>query len=145
MIVVKVIDANTARIASRAEANRNFGNVSFQSRSDWRTFDRAKHIAKCLNEEYKDEGRVYIATDAGSSVSPRYDVIEAPYVGDEVSYSFNGDSYPCGTIASISKTLKKITTTTGMSFYRRGESGSWVSNGTWTLIPSHIYEQNPSF
>lgn len=46
MIVVKVIDANTARIASRAEANRNFGNVSFQSRSDWHTFDRAKHIAK---------------------------------------------------------------------------------------------------
>ena len=145
MITVKVIDANTARIASRAEANRSRENASFQSRCDWKTFDRAKHIAKCLNEEYKDEGRVYIATDAGSSVSPRYDVIEAPYVGDEVSYSFNGDSYPCGTIASISKTLKKITTTTGMSFYRRGESGSWVSNGTWTLIPGHIYEQNPSF
>lgn len=88
---------------------------------------------------------IYIATDAGAHVSPRYDVILAPTVGSPVSRSFNGDSYPCGTITSVSKTLKKVTTSDGSVFFRKRLSGTWLKNGAWALISGHVYEQNPSF
>jgi len=90
-------------------------------------------------------GHLYIATDAGEWVSPRYDVVEAPTVGDEVSYAFNGDYYPCGVITAISKSLKLITTSTGRKFYRRRESGSWLNNGMWSLVSGHHSQINPEF
>jgi len=90
-------------------------------------------------------GEGYIATDAGEYVSPRYDVIDLPKIGAEVSYAFNGDYYPCGKIASISKSFKLITTTEGQKFYRRGESGCWKYNKTWSLVPGHISKLNPEF
>jgi hypothetical protein len=109
-----------------------------ETRNDWRTFEAAKEVAVAL-------GPQYIATDAGSHVSPRYDVIALPKVGDEASYAFNGDSYPCGKIVRISKSLKLIVTTEGQKFYRVRETGCWKYNRTWSLTAGHVYKQNPSF
>ena len=134
-------------IATRAvivsEDCRHAANV--EDRNDWKTYEAAVELAKLLGEGY-------VATDSGPNVSPRFDVIELPKVGDAVSYRFNGDSYPCGYVTSISKTLKKITATEDKNgtkvehhFFRRRLSGAWIKNGTWGLSPGHVYEQNPSF
>lgn len=87
-----------------------------------------------------------IVVDNGPHVSPRFSVIEPPKVGDKVSYGFNGDYYPDGEIVKISgKNLRIVTTSTGSKFWRRGNSGRWVMNGTWSLVPGHRSERNPSF
>jgi hypothetical protein len=109
-----------------------------ETRNDWKTFDKAAEVADVLGTEY-------IATDAGPNVSPRYDVIKLPKVGDKVSKAFNGDSYPCGVIVKISKTLKAITTDGGDVFYRVRQTGSWRNQGTWSLVPGHVSKLNPSF
>lgn len=111
---------------------------NLESRNDWRTFEAAKEIAVKL-------GTGYIAADSGANVSPRYDVVALPKVGDKVSYAFNGDYYPCGTITNISASLKLITTSEGQKFYRRGQTGKWVYNGTWSLVQGHISRLNPEF
>jgi hypothetical protein len=116
--------------------------VDVQDRHDWKTMQDAEDIALLLNL-HNDEK--YIAIDNGEWCSPRFDVLRMPQVGDDVSYGFNGDYYPCGKIKSISKTLKKITTTEGKDFFRRRQSGSWVMNGTWSLIHGTINERNPHF
>lgn len=108
-----------------------------ENRNDWKTLEAAQKVAAHLPG--------YIATDAGASVSPRYDVIKLPKVGDKVSKAFNGDSYPCGVIVKISKTLKAITTDGGDVFYRVRQTGSWRTAGTWSLQAGHVYTQNPSF
>lgn len=113
------------------------------NRNDWKTMLDAELIAAALNDTVKENR--YLATDAGPHVSPRYDVIELPRVGDKVSYAFNGDSYPCGEIVSISKSLKVIVTSEGKKFYRRRQTGSWINNGTWSLVPGHISKWNPEF
>lgn len=111
--------------------------------SNFRERDYAADIASQANA-LKD-GDTYVVEDRGSNVTPRYGVIRLFKVGDEVSYTFNGDTYPDGTIVSISKTLILIKTSTGRSYFRRGESGSWVRDRTWTLISGHHSERNPSF
>lgn len=90
-------------------------------------------------------GELYIATDDGEWVSPRYEVIKAPKVGDEVSKAFNGDYYPMGVIAKVSKSLKVIETSAGIKFYRRKLSGAWINGGMWSLVPGHIQRWNPEF
>lgn len=121
----------------RGTVGRKHG-IGIESRNDWHTFEAAKEVAAALGPDY-------IATDAGEWVSPRYDVIELPKVGAPVSYAFNGDSYPCGEIASISKSLKLIVTTEGQKFYRVRETGCWKYNRTWSLQSGHVYKQNPEF
>jgi hypothetical protein len=111
-------------------------------RSDWSTFEAAHEVAEAASIF---EGVEYIAIDRGAYTSPRFDVIRAPQVLDPVSYSFNGDSYPCGYIKTISKSLKKITTTTGETFYRRKQTGAWLMNRQWSMIAGHIEERNPHF
>lgn len=101
-------------------------------------------------EEYAKElelktGDKYLPCDYGSHRSPRFEVVRLPKVGEPVSKSFNGDSYPEGVIVSVSKTYRKITTSTGLSFYRVGMTGGWRENGTWWLTPGHINERNPCF
>lgn len=90
-------------------------------------------------------GELYVATDSGENCYPRYDVVRAPRVGDEVSYAFNGDCYECGVIAKISKSLKRVVTSTGKVFYRRKNSGAWLSGVTWSMVQGHHNELNPSF
>ena len=93
----------------------------------------------------KNSGELHIVVDHGEWVSPQFDIIRAPAVGDEVSYAFNGDYSPCGEIVKISKTLKVITTSEGQKFYRKGNSGQWKYCRTWTLVRGHIERRNQHF
>lgn len=108
-------------------------------------FDVLADAEKIAAQATEATGKLHIATDSGSGCHPRFDVIEAPKVGDKVSQYFNGDSYPRGTIVSVSKTLKKVTTDTGAEFYRRGNTGAWLINGYASMIHGHVSETNPSF
>lgn len=117
------------------------------SRSDLHTFEDAKVLALQANEFALDTKSVerYITVDAGPCTYPRYDVIELPRLGEKVSRSFNGDSYPAGIITKISASFKRIETSDGTVFYRRRLSGAWVNDRTWFMIPGHVRELNPSF
>lgn len=82
-------------------------------------------------------------------------------VGDDVSYGFNGDWYPAGKVARITK--KYLTTERGQRFYLKEfksrvydqttfdyvdvlkEYFVSVGNGTWTLVKGIKQEQNPHF
>lgn len=115
------------------------------NRNDFKSFEVAEEMAAAAT---KFTGKLHIATDAGKWTSPQFDVIAAPAVGDKVSQSFNGDSYPRGTIVKVSKTLKKITTSDGTAtweFYRCRTTGSWIINGYASMVAGHVSEQNPSF
>lgn len=115
---------------------------TFQSRSNWTTYEQAQALVDGLNEKFPGK---FIATDAGDSVSPRYDIIEAPKVGSKVSMGFNGDYYPVGEITKISATMKVIETSSGKKFYRRRQSGIWRHSKIWTLVPGHWDDKNPSY
>ena len=116
--------------------------IAKESFHDLKSFEGACLLALSLSEE---TGIDYIGIDRGEWVWPQYGVILAPRIGEPVSISFNGDRYPCGRIKSISKSLKLITTTTGKKFYRRRLTGSWISDGTWTLVSGHVSARNESF
>ena len=68
-----------------------------------------------------------------------------PNINDLVSFAFNGDYYPCGQVAKISKNYKIITTTDGQKFYRQGDANRWLMAKTWSLVKGHIERQNPEF
>jgi hypothetical protein len=133
------LNAEGKAVSASTESSRE---PNTESRWDWRSLERAEQVAAELTEA---TGTLYIATDAGPYVSPRFDVIEAPKVGDAISYAFNGDYYPCGEIERISDSLRVIRSTTGRTFYRRRASGAWVSDGTWSMVPGHISRMNPEF
>jgi hypothetical protein len=116
--------------------------IAKESFHDLKSFEGACLLALSLSEE---SGLDYIGIDRGEWVWPQYGVILAPRVGEDVSYTFNGDYYPCGQIKSISKSLKLVTTTTGRKFYRRRLTGSWINDNTWTLISGYVSKRNPSF
>ena len=79
-----------------------------------------------------------------SPTKQTYKVLKMPEVGQKVSKNFNGDTYICGEIARISKTFKKITTTTGEEFYRNNHhQGVWQQYGTWTMQGGHTETRNP--
>lgn len=116
--------------------------LNYENRNDWKTYEAAQEVATVLGPDY-------IATDAGAHVSPRYDVQALPKVGAEVSYAFNGDSYPCGKIKSISAAPHRLITVDDngrvRKFWRRRLSGSWVMDQTWSLVQGHVSKTNPSF
>ncbi len=114
----------------------------WMTRHDFKSMEDADKIAKSATEA---TGKVYLPVDSGYGVSPRFDVIEAPTVGDDVSYAFNGDYYPCGQIKSISDSYRVIVTTEGQKFYRRRQSANWVHGKIWSLVDGHRFELNPSF
>lgn len=114
----------------------------WMTRHDFKSLDHADEIAKSATEA---TGKLYLPVDSGAGVWPRFDVIEAPAVGDDVSYAFNGDYYPCGQIKSISASYRVITTTEGQTFYRRKQTGNWKYDRTWSLVSGHRKELNPSF
>lgn len=114
----------------------------WQNRWDWKDFATVEGIARYLTAM---TGQTYLPTDSGGGCSPRFDVIKAPAIGDDVSYSFNGDTSPCGMITKITKTWQ-ITTSTGKKFRRRGNApGFTMEGGTWSMVAGHISERNPSF
>ena len=110
--------------------------------SRWDYKDMA-HVERLASELSEATGSLYVATDAGSGVSPRYDVIKAPAVGDAVSYAFNGDYYEDGEIVAVSSSLKVVTTSSGKKYYRKALTGRWLYSKTWTLVQGHRNEQNP--
>lgn len=115
---------------------------SFQTRNDWKTKEAVDQIAADLSTV---TGTKFIGIDGGEGISPRFDIIRCPAVGDDVSMAFNGDYYVCGKIVSVSGTMKVIRTSDGKKFYRKGESGTWKYLRTWTLIQGHYNTRNPHF
>lgn len=111
------------------------------SRWDWNSYEEVENIAKLASEF---SGQKYLPVDCGEHVSPRFDIVKAPVIGEEVSQYFNGDSYPEGVVVKISESYKMITTSTGKKFYRYKQSGSWRRNG-FSLISGHHTERNPHF
>jgi hypothetical protein len=122
------------------------GTEQMVCRWDFKTFADAVAMAKKANEFHAGQ-ETYIATDAGASCSPRYDVQTVPKVGDKVSYTFNGDYYPCGKVVSVGTGAKMvIKTDTGAKFYRRRLTGNWVKEGgAWSLVAGHVKRWNPEY
>jgi hypothetical protein len=109
---------------------------------DLESFDRAEKWAAdasaLLNKKY-------LAFHTAYRLHP-FGIMEAPAVGDPVSYEFNGDSYPDGFIERITPSYKTVYTTTGNVYRRKQKSPGWIkSGGTWWMVPGHTYKQNPSF
>lgn len=105
-----------------------------------KSYAEAEALAKDLSAKY---GVPVLAYDYGTSVSPRYGVIEAPSIGADSSKSFNGDSYPVGKVERISRDYK-IITAGGLRFYRRKLKPVWIqAGGTWCLIGGIHNERNP--
>jgi hypothetical protein len=126
----------------RGRATMYVMSAGWTDRNDWKTMADAERIAASAT---KATGVIWLACDKGPSVSPRYDVIKAPVLGDSVSHGFNGDAYPLGRIAKISPNFKTIMvdTTFGRKRFTRKGAG-WVNNG-WSLLPGSQYRQNPEF
>lgn len=137
-------NAEGTSIRPAGNDNSKYQDAGYQNRNDLATMSMAETIAKAITASKNFEG-TYIATDAGDHCHPRFDIKRLPQVGDPVSYGFNGDAYPCGHIASISKTLKVIVTDGGHKFYRVRQTGCWRMDGTWSLIGGHVSKQNPHF
>ena len=107
---------------------------------------QANEIAAALSTIY---GETFIPADDGPGTSHRYGVITLPKLGEDVSCSFNGDSYPCGKITRITPSLR-ITATDDRGntkvFNRYKQSGGWkMVGGTWWMVEGIHYERNPSF
>lgn len=113
-------------------------------RWDLKSFDQAEELAE---EAYRATGELFLACDKGEWVTPRYDVIRAPKVGNPVSFGFNGDYYPDGYITKVGGTnCSRVYTDTGSVYRRRRRSATWLkAGGTWCMVSGHIDERNPHF
>ena len=116
------------------------------NRNDFGCLDTARTVAA---EATALTGRIHLGIDKGDYTSPRYDVIEAPAVGQEVSYAFNGDYYPAGKIVRVSAgpRYRRVQTDRGVVFWRTGDtSGRWAkAGGTWTMVAGTHSRLNPEF
>jgi len=118
--------------------------MSSYKTAEWEieNFGQAVAIA---SERTAEEGRLHLAVDRGVNVSPRFGVVAPPQVGDPVSFTFNGDTYPCGHVVSVTAgTARIVRTDTGCVFYRRKLTAGWLC-GTWWLVHGHQNSRNPSF
>jgi hypothetical protein len=141
MIFVKVENGLPVKVAEKLTSEQH-QDPTWQSRWDWKDFETVSRLSKYITAM---TGKIYLPTDATESTAPRYDIIEAPAVGDPVSYGFNGDYYPCGYITKITKGWR-VTTSEGKVFNRRPNGRSWrMVGGTWGMVAGHISEQNPHF
>lgn len=138
---VKLLNGRPVEVAETLTAEQH-QDRTWTARWDWKTFEMVQTIASYATAM---TGTSYLPIDNGTSVSPRYDIMKCPKVGDKVSYGFNGDYYPDGEIVKISPKLM-ITTSTGNTYRRRGSTSSWTQpGGTWGLVAGHVDERNPSF
>ncbi len=137
---------------ARNPADGSFG-AGWCSRWDWSDHPVSPRMfAQQLADSASKLGQgPFMVSDNGPSCSPRFDVVRAPQVGDVVSKGFNGDAYPVGKIASISKGEMKLITVVAedgrkLKFYRKGERAAWVqTGGTWSLMFGTHNDRNPSF
>lgn len=105
--------------------------------------DLAVACAEYLTNSTGDEHVVYYVR---SALNP-WKVGRLPQIGDEVSKSFNGDTYPEGKIVKMWKDRKAVFTDTGVRFSRVGDM-CWKEggkDGAFSMIQGHKYEQNPHF
>ena len=127
-------------VTEKLEETYTRTDLIWTSRWEWPTKAFVDGLAAQITE-YADE--LFIGIDNGASVRPRFDIVRAPKVGDEVSMGFNGDYYPQGKIKAISASLKVITLENGKRFYRRKETAKWVYERTWALVQGTKNERNP--
>jgi hypothetical protein len=114
-----------------------------KSRWDIRDFAEAERWAELAQVA---TGKQHLAVDSGAHCSPRFDVIEAPKVGDPVSEALNGDYYPCGHITRISASYRRIETDGGDVFHRYRDSASWrKQKSSFWMVIGHRNERNPDF
>ena len=129
-------------VTSDFDKARGWANVV--DRNDFRSYGHAAIIAASAN--LLEDGENYIPVDHGDHVRPRFDVIAAPKIGDKVSSGFNGDYYPQGEIVKISKSLRRVETSTGRVFWRRRDTAAWVeAGGGFSMVHGHRDERNPCF
>lgn len=140
MIYVRIVEGKVTEVTHKHPEDH--ANREWQSRWDWKDFATVEKLAAELTAL---TGKLHLGTDATESTSPRYDIIEAPKVGDEVSKGFNGDYYPCGKIIKVSKTFQ-VTTDTGAKFRRYKNTGGWrqAGRGFW-MVSGVRDERNPHF
>ena len=140
MVYVKLSTSRLPLEVKTELTSEEHADTSWENSWDWKSFEEVQRLASYLTAM---TGKTYLAVDRLHGVSPRFDVIEAPKVGDPVSYSFNGDSYPCGVITKITKGWR-VTTSEGAVFNRFKATAGWRRvGGTWWMISGHHYEQNP--
>ena len=136
------IDTNTFEVVTSDQAkDRRYADT--MCRHDWKSYAEACHIATQVTVAMG--GELYIGIDNGELIYPRYDIVKAPVIGDEVSYAFNGDYHPDGVIVSVSASLRVVETDSGNRYYRKRLTGKWLLNKTWSLVAGHHNERNPSF
>lgn len=119
---------------------------------DYKSFPEVEVVAAILTQL---TGETYLAFDNGEHTSHRFGVARAPKVGDNVSYGFNGDYYPCGKIVRITKGWRIYTEDASKpegarrqkcTFNRRKQTSSWLMvGGTWSLVNGIVDERNPHF
>lgn len=144
------VEAGKAVALSNKLTSEQHADPSWQGPWDYGYKTSLEHVQALAADLTKLTGTTYVGTDAGEHVSPRFGVVAVPKVGDEVSRSFNGDTYPCGKIIKVSDSLRRVVTRdeSGREFIfnRKKETGAWVqTGGTWSLIPGHVSELNPHF
>jgi hypothetical protein len=141
MLFVKVQNGLPVEVAEKLTSEQH-SDKAWQSRWDWPDFATVARLAKYLTAM---TGKTYLPVDNGSGHSPQFDVVDAPKVGDEVSYGFNGDYTPDGTVVKVSPTFQ-VTTSSGRVYRRKGTTSGWYqAGGTWGLVRGHIDERNPHF
>ena len=141
----KVVAVTTESPYTGTPALKTFPGIEYDSVKgawDFKSFAEVEALAAELTSL---TGKTYLPSDAGPSVSPRYDVFQPPAVGDKVSYAFNGDYYPDGEIVRVTPSLRVITST-GSKYNRRKLTAGWVKvGGTWSLVQGHIDRRNQEF
>jgi hypothetical protein len=127
---------------------KKFDGVDYDSVKDswdYKSFEEVRVLAEKLSAFTGDNYLPY--EDTGTS--PTFGVFVPPQLGDEVSYGFNGDTYPCGKITRITPSLRLTAVDENgrvMKFNRRKNTPYWCTvGGTWHLVKGHVSTQNPHF
>lgn len=159
MLYMKV-DTNQNVIATSAQfpeecnqpgswARDIYGNLGhgWLNRTDITSLEQAQALAESASGTL---GIPHLAVDRGVGVSPRYDVIEAPMVGDEVSMAFNGDYYFIGKITRIGagyKQIKVVGPDGDKVFHRQGNGNGpgWLYQRMWRLVAGKHSSLNQEF
>ena len=144
MFYFRIVNDTVASISCNL-TDEQHSDPSWISRHDITSFEHAAQIASQANAMV-GAGTILIPVDNGEWCSPRYEVVQAPKVGDKVSRCINGDYYPDGEIVKVSGQNNRIvTTSTGRKYYRRRLSGAWIADKFYSMVNGHIHRLNPEF